>query len=408
MTAVNVLLLGPGYPLEIPYFVRGLAAVGARVFGVGDQPEDQLPEMARRSLSGYLQVASMSDEPAVIDAVRRWVGSAEFARVEALAESLVLLAARLRESLGARGMRYEQVLPFRNKDRMKQAVAAAGIRVARHVRGCTPHELREAAEEIGFPVCIKPIAGAGSTDTYRVESMNELDSVLRKISHVSECNVEEFVEGEEYTFDTISIDGEIAYYNIAWYRPPPLIGRSVEWISPQTVTLRDVDSPQFASGREMGRKVIHALGYGTGFTHMEWFLKSDGEAVFGEVAARPPGAYSVHIMNFGSDIDTFTGWAEAVVHGTLSMKFERLYNCAIVFKRASGQGRIQRIEGLDRILASFGEHIVAVELLPIGAARRNWVQTLLSDGLVIVRHPDLQTTMDMADRIGTDLQLYAG
>ena len=96
-----------------------------------------------------------------------------------------------------------------------------------------------------------------------------------------------------------------------------------------------------------------------------------------------------------------------MVHGSLSMKFERLYNCAIVFKRASGQGRIQRIEGLDRILSSFGEHITAVELLPIGAMRRNWVQTLLSDGLVIVRHPDLQTTIDMADRIGTDLQLYA-
>lgn len=405
---MNVLLLGPGYPLEIPYFARGLAALGARVFGVSDMPEDQLPEMARRSLSGYLQVPSMNDEPAVIEAVRRWVGSTEFERVEALAETLVLLAARIREALGAKGMRYEQVLPFRDKDRMKQAVAAAGIRVARHVRGRSPRELREAAEQIGFPVCIKPIAGAGSTDTYRVASMNELDTVLPRIGHVSECNVEEFIEGEEYTFDTISIDGSIEYFNIAWYRPPPLIGRSVEWISPQTVTLRDVDAPQFASGREMGRDVIRALGYETGFTHMEWFLKSNGEAVFGEIAARPPGAYSVHIMNFGSDIDTFTGWAEAVVHGTLTMPFERLYNCAIVFKRAHGQGRIQRVEGLERILGSFGEHVTAVELLPIGAQRRNWVQTLLSDGLVIVRHPDLQTTLDMADRIGTDLQLYAG
>jgi len=404
---MNVLLLGPGYPSEIPYFARGLAAVGARVFGVGDQPEDQLPELSRRSLSGYLQVPSMHDDLRVIDAVRRWVGSTEFERVEALAEPLVLLAARLRESLGVRGMRYEQVLPFRDKDRMKQAVAAAGIRVARHARGHSPQEYREAAEQIGFPVCIKPIAGAGSMDTYRVDSMDGLDSVLRKMTHVSECNVEEFIEGEEYTFDTISIDGKIAYYNIAWYRPHPLIGRSVEWISPQTVTLRDVESPQFASGRELGRNVIQALGYGTGFTHMEWFLKSDGEAVFGEIAARPPGAYSVHIMNFGSDIDTFTGWAEAVVHGTLSLKFERLYNCAIIFKRARGQGRIQHIEGLDRILASFGEHVACVELLPIGAGRRNWVQTLLSDGLVIVRHPDLQTTMDMADRVGTDLQIYA-
>jgi hypothetical protein len=112
-------------------------------------------------------------------------------------------------------------------------------------------------------------------------------------------------------------------------------------------------------------------------------------------------------MNFASDIDLFTGWAEAVVHGTFSLQFERLYNCAIVFKRAQGQGRIERIEGLDRILASFGEHIAAIDLLPIGAHRRDWVKTLLSDGFVFVRHPDLNATVEMADRIGTDLQMYA-
>jgi len=48
-----------------------------------------------------------------------------------------------------------------------------------------------------------------------------------------------------------------------------------------------------------------------------------------------------------------------------------------------------------------------VDLLPIGAPRRNWVQTLISDGYVCVRHPDLQATMDIADAVGTDLQLYA-
>ena len=30
----------------------------------------------------------------------------------------------------------------------------------------------------------------------------------------------------EYTFDTVTIGGRIAYYNIAWYRPRPLIARS--------------------------------------------------------------------------------------------------------------------------------------------------------------------------------------
>jgi len=102
------------------------------------------------------------------------------------------------------------------------------------------------------------------------------------------------------------------------------------------------------------------------------------------------------------------GFYQAVVDGTFSpAAAPRLYNCAIIFKRARGHGHIQRIEGLDRILGSFGEHIPALDLLPVGAHRRDWVKTLLSDGFVFVRHPDLGTTCELADRVGTELQMYA-
>ena len=189
--------------------------------------------------------------------------------------------------------------------------------------------------------------------------------------------------------------------------PGALAARSVEWISPQTVTLRDPDSDALAGGRRLGRAVIDALGYRDGFTHMEWFLTPEGEAVFGEIGARPPGARSVETMNYACDIDAFSGWAEAVVHGRLSQPVERRYNSAIIFKRAQGRGRIRRISGLESLLTRFHQHVVSVELLPPGAPRRNWKNTLLSDGWVIVRHPHLPTLLYMADRFGTDLQLHA-
>jgi biotin carboxylase len=403
----NVLFLGCAYPAELPLFARGLARVGARVFGVDQVPESHLPQEARESLSGYLQVPSLFDEQAAFEAVRRWAGSVTFDHVETLWEPTVLIAARLRDAFGAPGLSYDEALCFRDKDRMKQAVTAAGLRTARHQRASSAKECAEASEQVGFPICLKPVAGAGSENTFRVESLSELETALDKAGRDRDYNVEEFIDGEEFTHDTISAGGQVVYENVSWYRPRPLIGRSVEWISPQTVTLREYDAPQFDEGRELGRNVLRALNHQSGFAHMEWYRKSDGEVVFGEIAARPPGAHTVDTMNFASDIDLFTGWAEAIVRGTFTLEFERLYNCAIIFKRASGQGRIQRIEGLDRILASFGEHIPHLDLLPVGAHRRDWVKTLLSDGYVFVRHPDLETTCEMADRIGTDLQLYA-
>ena len=53
-------------------------------------------------------------------------------------------------------------------------------------RCVTEAEVRRAAETIGFPVIIKPIAGAGSADTYRVDDQATLEKVLIAVRHVPE------------------------------------------------------------------------------------------------------------------------------------------------------------------------------------------------------------------------------
>ncbi len=405
--ALNVLMFSPGFPAEMPHFTRGLAQVGATVLGLGDHPPGVLPQTARQALDDYLQVSNLFDEQAVIRQVQQWAGRRPIDRVECLWEPGMVLAAKLREALGLPGMTVEQTLPFRDKELMKQVLDRAGVRTPRHFRATSVGEIREAVKKVGYPLILKPIAGAGSADTYRVDDPDRLEEVLPRLGHVAELSVEEFIAGEEFTFDTLAAAGEILYENIAWYRPNPLVARSEQWISPQTISLRDLDAPRLAPGRKLGRQVSKALGFKTGFSHMEWFLTADGKAVFGEIGARPPGARSVDIMNYASDIDVYAGWAEAVCHGRFSQRVERKYNAAVIFKRAQGEGRIRHIAGLARLRRDFGQHIAAIDLLPIGAPRRNWKQTLVSDGFLVVRHHDLQQTLEMADRVGTDLQLYA-
>jgi hypothetical protein len=235
-----------------------------------------------------------------------------------------------------------------------------------------------------------------------------LQRVLEATRHVPHVSVEEFIEGEEFTFDTVCANGEVLFYNICAYRPRPLISRQLLWVSPQTVALKDPDVPYLAGGVKLGFAVLKAMNFRTGFTHMEWHRRADGEAVFGEIAARPPGAFTVDIMNFASDTDLFRGWAEAALRGRLHEPVTRRYNCASIFKRAQGQGRIQRIEGLGRLMSDYGAHVCVVDLLPVGAPRRDPMQTLISDGMVIVRHAELDRCMEIADQFGTELNLYAG
>lgn len=204
---MNVLFLAPNYPLEMQDFTRGLAEVGANVVGVGDSPKESLSPKVKQALAGYIQ-APLQDGERVLAAAR--ATGVRFDRVECLWEPFVELAAYLREKLDVPGMRLDTARAFRDKELMKQRVERAGLRVPYHFRCRTKEEVIAAVDRIGFPIIIKPIAGAGSADTYRVNDGAELDTVLKRTQHVDEVSVEEFVDGEEFTFDTVCVDGRPA------------------------------------------------------------------------------------------------------------------------------------------------------------------------------------------------------
>ncbi len=404
---MKVIMISPGFPDEMPLFTQALARVGAQVAGVGDQPQRALEPRVRAALGAYLQIPNLWDEQAAVAEVTRWVGRQTIDRVECLWEPGMLLAARLRQELGVPGLSYPQAVAFRDKQRMKEVLDAAGIRTPYHYRARTQKDCREAAEQVGFPLIVKPIDGAGSADTYRIDEPAELEQVFPLLGHVPEVSVEEYIEGEEYTFDTICAGGHVAFENVAWYRPKPLVARLNEWISPQAVCLAELDAEDIAPGRALGRRVLEALGFESGFSHMEWFRTPAGEAVFGEIGGRPPGGRLVHVMNYANNCDLFTGWAQASCHGTFPAPQGERFNTAVVFKRAHGQGVIQRYDGLDNLLARFGEHVVHLDLVPLGAPRRDWRQVVSGDGWIVVRHPALDECLAMADAVGLDLKIIA-
>jgi biotin carboxylase len=407
MEAMKAVFLAPSYPPEMQQYTRGLAEIGVDVYGVGDTPVAALPHGLRPYLADYLPVPRLLDEDDVVTRVHAWLRGRQVDRVLANWEVMVMTAARLRERFGVPGMSVDEVRGFRDKQLMKERVAAAGLRVPRAERIRTTSEARAAAERIGYPLVLKPIAGAGSADTYRVDDAAGLEAVLARMGHVGEASCEEFIDGDEYTYDTASIEGRPAYESVTRYYPSALEMRSNEWISPIMLSVRDLDQPHIRGGIELGQKVLSALGMGDGMTHMEWFRKSDGEVVFGEVACRPGGACVVDLMNYTSDIDLFREWARVVTVRRFEASTERKYNVGIVFKRAQGQGRICGISGLSEYYAQYRAHIIEDTLLRPGTPRRDWKATLLSDGYLVVRHPDWAEARRMAFEAATDIQLYA-
>jgi hypothetical protein len=381
--------------------------VGARVFGVGDTPDSALPAFVRAALADHLQVPGALDEEDVFRRVMAWARGKSIDRVETNWEPLTVLAARLREAMGVPGMSVDTVMGFRDKPIMRQRVASAGLRVPKSARVRSRDDVWNAAREVGFPLILKPVAGAGSADTFRVDSPEDLDRTLSRLGHLQEASCEEFVDGEEFTYETVCIDGKPAYESVSYYLPNALVARQNEWISPIIMTVRDHADPRIQGGLSLGRAVLHALGMGTGFTHMEWYRKPWGEAVFGEIACRSPGANMVDLMNYAGDIDLYREWARAVCWGRFVAPSAQRHNAAIVFKRAQGSGTIVGTSGLDAFRARYGRFIAREDFLPIGSPRRDWRQTFLSDGNLVIRHPDWETALQMAKDAAGSIALYA-
>lgn len=410
---MRVVFIAPSYPHEMTQFTRGLAEVGAEVYGIGDTPKAQLPDVVKRSLTAYLEVPRILDEDDVIERASVWLRGREVDRVLSNWEPTVLLAARMRERWGMPGMSVDTVTAFRDKQLMKERVKAAGVRVPRSERVKRDQGkqganlIRAAAERVGFPLIIKPIAGAGSADTYLCRDLKSLEEAIVLTARVRELSVEEYIEGEEFTYDTVCVEGTPIYENSAQYLPKPLEARSEEWISPVIITVRDMQQPKIQKGVALGRQVLKALRMGDGFTHMEWFYTPKGEAVFGEIGCRPGGARLVDQMNYTGDIDLYREWARTVCWHAFHASTERKYNCGVIFKRAKGRGRITSITGLDVYKHRFGRHVLEDELSRPGTMRRDWKATLVSDGYLMVRHPDWEECKRISFAAATDVTMYA-
>jgi hypothetical protein len=91
---MHVLFVEPTFPKNQREFVRALHSVGARVTGIGEYGTEALDADLRRWLHGYERIRSVTDEGALLDAVRRVQAREWVDRLEATVEAHILPTAR--------------------------------------------------------------------------------------------------------------------------------------------------------------------------------------------------------------------------------------------------------------------------------------------------------------------------
>ena len=399
----------PAFPPTQRQFVRALAEVGATVIGVGERPVDQLDEQLKGWMAHYHQVSTVVDAGVLTDAVR-WIQDKVWVdRLECAIEAHTMAAAQARDGAVLPGTSVRTAWLCRDKPSMKDALRGAGIPTAASAAVTSAAEVHEFVTAVGFPIILKPRTGAGALDTARVDDQAQLEEVLGRFGGqgVDSIAVEEFVEGHEGFYDTVSVDGRVAVDFVSHYYPNVLEAMRTRWISPQFISTNRVESvADYQQLREMGQRVVEALGIGTSATHMEWFFGPKG-LKFSEIGCRPPGVGAWDLYSAGNDLDLYREWANAIVHGTVSGQPSRRFASGIVALRPEHDGQISGYSGVEAIQDRYGEWVLDAHLPDAGTPTQSPEAGYMANAYVRMRHPDFDVLRQMLDDVGRTISVHA-
>ncbi len=395
-----VIFVAPYFNDSARRFLGGLISLdGVRVGVIGHEVQEVLPESLRGRLAGHWRVhdALQSDQLtwAAGELSRR---HGPIFRLLAVNEQVQVPLAEARERLGIEGMSADTARNFRDEARMKALFRAAGVPCARSCLVTNEAQARQFAEDTGFPLVIKPVDGAATQSTYRIENAAALRDVLRasEPSPHRPLQLEEFVTGDEHSFETVSLNGRHLWHSLTHYHPTPLEVMRNPWIQWRIILPREVDAPGYDDIREIGRRALDAVGMQTGLSHLEWFRRRDGSIAISEVAARPPGARIVDLMNRAHDVDLYRAWAELMVFGRFEPPTERKYAAGVAFLRGLGSGRVESVHGLDEVLHELGALVTDMQRPQIGQPAGT---TYEGEGFVLMRHPHTDVVVEALTRI---------
>jgi biotin carboxylase len=250
------------------------------------------------------------------------------------------------------------------------------------VRARTVDDALRFAEAVGYPLVVKPPEGSGARNTFRVEDEVQLREAL-ELGRSGETMLEEFVRGREHSFDSVFLDGRLAWFSCCHYFPGPLEVLEKPWIQWCVLIPREARHPQYEDIARHAERALQALGMREGLSHLEWFRRADGSAVISEVGARPPGAQFVSLISWAHATDMYRAWARLMIFGEFDPP-ARPYAAGAAFLRGQGVGaKIVAVHGAREAAREIADLAVEVRLPAEGAAAR---ATYEGDGWVIVRH----------------------
>jgi len=279
----RILMLGAGL-MQIPA-MRAADELGWDVIATDANPRS--PGAIHATI---FEPVDISDPPAILELARRYYTHGGLDGVFTAGTDFSATVAWVAQHLDLPGIPYETALDASIKTRMRRKFKDANVPSPRFVELLADNLLPEqAVTDLSYPFVVKPVDNMGARGVSKVGSPEALAAAValaRKYSRTGVVIVEEFIEGNEYSIDSLVYDGKLVPCGIAdrhIYFPPYFIelGHTIP---------TSLGEKQIQELVEVFTKAVKAVGISIGAAKGDVFYGPDGP-VIGEIAARLSGGY---------------------------------------------------------------------------------------------------------------------
>ncbi|TXH76318.1 ATP-grasp domain-containing protein [Thiobacillus sp.] len=350
----------------------------ARVLFVGAGPS-QMPAIRHARTLGYEPYAADADPSAVgfEFAVGFDIGDIrdpEFVKacarrrnvdaIVAIATDVAVPAvARACNSLGLPSISVEAADVSVNKLMQRQRMNAAGLPVPAFRPFSSVDEASANAQEIGFPVVVKPIDAAGSRGVRLIQNMDDVGRAAEEALAASRAKigvVEEFVEGEEVSVEGFVVDGvfhAICISEKTRTRPPYLLDVAVRF--PDALSPAERAAIIATAGR-----AVASCGLDNCPVHMELLRSARGPVVV-ELAARGAGfRVFTNILPYVTGVDTVDVQLKLALGKPVRISPRNPPKGAVIIFLAPMPGKLKCVEGLYKARELAGVQEAEVYIRP--------------------------------------------
>ncbi|WP_169811825.1 ATP-grasp domain-containing protein [Nocardia sienata] len=320
--------------------------LGAEVTAMAlDRGAVRLDEECRSHIDRLIQL-NVSDEAAVLGAVERLHAARPITAVIPGFELFVPLAHRLATRLGLRANDSSLVDATRHKDLMMDRARAAGLRVPHTHLVRDRRQALAAAAEIGYPAVVKAPDNTASSDVYKVHDeaalLDRCGRIWRRppdedwdFPLASAALIQEFVAGPELSVETVSFGSGPALVNIT----DKLVTDGPHFVELGHCVPSSLPEPALEAVGSFAAAVHEAFGIRVGAAHMELRVRSNGEPVLIEVAARLAGDRIIDLVEAATGVDMYRETVRAFLGATAPERPLRYRGAACVrFVTAPGAG----------------------------------------------------------------------